>query len=375
MTFGRAVASVTASLAVAGCAVVAVGMSRTHHPSPRTADAAHLAAPTARPAFLPPTGTTAAAAPRQHRSRPATPPTTSASPRTSASPTTSAVTTSAAPTTHVAASTSAAPTTHTAPTTHAAPTTAATRASTHAPTHPRTTHARTAHSAPATHKVTHKDTHSAPAQRTATAPKGHKLPLGFTTGNARKVITVVAHSHHSTTATLQAWSKAAGGWVKHGSAIHAHVGTDGLTRHASESRSATPIGSFTLTRAFGRDHNPGTSLPYVHTTPADWWISQPGKLYNTLQECSSHCAFTQGSPNEHLYYETPYYDYAVVIDYNTRNAPGGVHQGKGSAFFLHVHPAGTGGTAGCVDIPVAKLVKIMRWLTPSSHARILIGVS
>jgi L,D-peptidoglycan transpeptidase YkuD (ErfK/YbiS/YcfS/YnhG family) len=132
------------------------------------------------------------------------------------------------------------------------------------------------------------------------------------------------------------------------------------------------MGSFTLTQAFGRDANPGTALPYLKTTPADWWISQAGPLYNTHQRCSSGCAFTQGAPNEHLYYEVPFYDYAVVIDYNTRDA-GPVRQGAGSAFFLHVSVGAP--TAGCVSIDRTDLVRILRWLRPADHPRILIGVS
>jgi L,D-peptidoglycan transpeptidase YkuD (ErfK/YbiS/YcfS/YnhG family) len=111
----------------------------------------------------------------------------------------------------------------------------------------------------------------------------------------------------------------------------------------------------------------------VRSTPADWWISQPGPLYNTRQRCSSGCAFKLGSPNEHLYYETPYYDYAAVIDYNTRNAPGGVRQGAGSAFFLHVEVGAP--TQGCVAIDVGQLVRILRWLRPADHPRIVIGTS
>jgi L,D-peptidoglycan transpeptidase YkuD (ErfK/YbiS/YcfS/YnhG family) len=144
-----------------------------------------------------------------------------------------------------------------------------------------------------------------------------------------------------------------------------------MTRYPSESKSATPIGSFTLTHAFGRNSDPGTALPYLRTTPADWWISQSGALYNTHQRCSSGCSFRRGSPNEHLYYEIPYYNYAVVIDYNTRNAPGGVRQGAGSAFFLHVTDGAA--TAGCVAIPQSTLVSLMRWIGPGAHPRILIG--
>jgi L,D-peptidoglycan transpeptidase YkuD (ErfK/YbiS/YcfS/YnhG family) len=202
----------------------------------------------------------------------------------------------------------------------------------------------------------------APAVRTG-------LPLAFSTGTATRVITVVAPSTSSTTATLQAWQKSGSGWARHGAAIPAHVGSQGLTTHSSESLSATPIGSFTLTQAFGALGNPGTQLPYLRTDSADWWISQPGPLYNTHQHCASGCAFAQGSPNEHLVYETPYYNYAVVIDVNMHPTV----QGAGSAFFLHVTDGNP--TDGCVSIPQADLVAIMQWLTPAAHPRMLIGIS
>ena len=213
------------------------------------------------------------------------------------------------------------------------------------------------------------------AQRSATLSvvHGSRLPLPFKTHSATRVITVVAKSSSSTTATLQAWHKVGKNrWAKTGKGVLAHVGSDGLTKHPSESKSATPIGSFTLTHAFGRLADPGTRLHYFKTTPADWWISQSGPLYNTHQRCSSNCKFHQGAPNEHLYYETPYYNYAVVIDYNTRNAPGGVQQGAGSAFFLHVSVGQP--TAGCVAVRESKVKALLRWLKPSTHPRILIGV-
>jgi L,D-peptidoglycan transpeptidase YkuD (ErfK/YbiS/YcfS/YnhG family) len=204
----------------------------------------------------------------------------------------------------------------------------------------------------------------------APGPRGQSLPLRYSTGTATRVITVTAHSTNNTTATLQAWTRAAGGgWRKYGGAVTAHVGADGLTSSPSEFRSATPMGSFTLTHAFGYYSNPGTALSYFRTTPADWWISQSGPLYNTHQRCSSSCPFNQGDPNEHLYYETPYYNYAVVI-----NTPSGRDAyPHGSAFFLHVTDGQA--TAGCVAITQSKLVSLMRWLTPGAHPRILIGVA
>jgi L,D-peptidoglycan transpeptidase YkuD (ErfK/YbiS/YcfS/YnhG family) len=194
------------------------------------------------------------------------------------------------------------------------------------------------------------------------------LPLRYSTGSATRVITVTASHTWNTVATLQAWTKApGGGWLRSGSAITAHIGSQGMTTAPSESKSATPMGSFTLTQAFGYYGNPGTGLRYFRTTPADFWISSPGRYYNTHQRCSS-CGYANGV-NEQLYYETPYYNYAVVI-----NTPSGADAyPHGSAFFLHVTDGGP--TAGCVAIPQSRLVPLMRWLAPSTHPRILIGTA
>ena len=202
------------------------------------------------------------------------------------------------------------------------------------------------------------------------------LPLPFGTGDATRVVTVTAGSAGDTAGVLQAWQRSGAGWQKYGAAIRAWLGSDGLTTHPSEQSTATPIGSFTLTQAFGRAPNPGTALPYFQTTPADWWVSQPGALYNTHQRCSGSCTFDTSSsssnPNEHLYYELPYYTYAVVIDANTANSATGVRPDGGSAYFLHVTVDAP--TQGCVSIDESALVSLLRWLTPAAHPRILIGV-
>jgi L,D-peptidoglycan transpeptidase YkuD (ErfK/YbiS/YcfS/YnhG family) len=44
---------------------------------------------------------------------------------------------------------------------------------------------------------------------------------------------------------------------------------------------------------------------------------------------------------------------------------------RGSAIFLHV--TGAGSTAGCVSIPQANLVTVLRWLDPAQHPRIVMA--
>lgn len=330
MSFARVLSSLAATAAVAGCAVVVVGMSKAGNSTP-AADVTD------------PVTTAAATSPRvpatfaPHVVMPSTTPSTARP--SSARP-------SHAATTAPAGRPAAPPVTSRAPTPPAPPKPTSRPPASSTPPAPK--------APPATHK---------PAPR-----RGIALPLGYSTGSATRVITVTATGTGHTTARLQAWYKApGGGWLHYGSAVTAHIGADGMTRSPSEFRSATPMGSFTLTQAFGALSDPGTSLPYFTTTWADYWISSPGRYYNTHQRCSS-CGYNNGT-NEQLRAAVPYYNYAVVI-----NTPSGADAyPHGSAFFLHVTDGRA--TAGCVAIPQAKLVTLMRWLTPSTHPRILIGTA
>jgi len=195
------------------------------------------------------------------------------------------------------------------------------------------------------------------------------LPLDLPTEDSTQVLTVIVTSATDEAGELQRWTKSASGWSAVGAPVVAHVGRLGVTAHEREGIAATPIGSFTLTQAFGRLPNPGTALPYFRTTPRDWWISQPGPLYNTHQQCAGECDFAQHSPNTQLMYVDPQYNLGIVIDYNRDP----VVQGAGSGVFLHV----TRGlpTAGCISIAQPDLVQVMRWLKPSAHPHILVGVA
>jgi L,D-peptidoglycan transpeptidase YkuD (ErfK/YbiS/YcfS/YnhG family) len=181
----------------------------------------------------------------------------------------------------------------------------------------------------------------------------------------------VASSSSATTAVLTAWQRSGNGtWSVAYGPYPAWVGSEGIGT-ASEYHSRTPRGTFTLTQAFGRLANPArpTNLPYHLSQPNDWWVSDVNSSqYNTLQNCvKSACPFNT-SVSEHIYYEVPYYNYAVVMDVNRWPAvPGG-----GSAYFLHVTDHTP--TAGCVAIDQANLIKVMRWLDPAQHPRIADGI-
>jgi L,D-peptidoglycan transpeptidase YkuD (ErfK/YbiS/YcfS/YnhG family) len=189
------------------------------------------------------------------------------------------------------------------------------------------------------------------------------------TADAGQVITVAAPALGSQRASVQAWQRAGTGWQRVGAATPAWLGEAGLSTSAREGYSATPVGSFTLTQSFGNNPDPGTRLPYFQAGPDDWWSGDSNSpTYNTHQRCASGSCPFNTAESENLHDAGWVYGYAVVIDYNSAPA----RPGKGSAFFLHVTQDEP--TAGCVSINRDDLVRMMRWLDPVRHPRILIGV-
>jgi L,D-peptidoglycan transpeptidase YkuD (ErfK/YbiS/YcfS/YnhG family) len=203
---------------------------------------------------------------------------------------------------------------------------------------------------------------SAPQPRTA-LPAGVPEPPA-TTG---QLVTVISAGPASTTATLRAWERLpAGGWRATMIPLKVRVGTDGVGK-ASESGRRTPVGSYTLDQAFGRAVDPGTKLPYRHVGNDDWWVSDTHSAsYNTYRHCRiGTCNFDE-SAGENLGQAGASYDYAMVIGYNTAEPVAGA----GSAFFLHVDAGAA--SAGCVEVPRATVVSLLRWLDPARHPRISI---
>jgi len=194
------------------------------------------------------------------------------------------------------------------------------------------------------------------------------LPLGVDAGNSTEVVTVVAPSSRSTTATLTSWQLSSAGWKAVVGPMTAYVGSAGVGA-AHEGIARTPQGVFTLTEAFGRAADPGTALPYRQVDDQDWWVGdQHSSLYNQHARCADGtCPFDE-SVSENLYDVGPVYDYAAVIDYNRRNTV----RGAGSAYFLHV--TNNAATAGCVAIDRTSLVSVLKWLSPGAQPLISLGV-
>ena len=186
------------------------------------------------------------------------------------------------------------------------------------------------------------------------------------TAGARQLITVQAPPG-STYAQLALWTRQGTCWRRVAGPWQARLGYGGLSAHKREGDGATPTGTYPIgATVYGLAPDPGLRLRYHQLRCGDWWVSNPSSpAYNEFRHVT--CG-TRLTASEALWTVSPQYRYFAVIDYNTRP----VVPGRGSAIFLHVAVAAT---AGCVSLPEAQLVHVLRWLRPDAKPLIHIGIT
>lgn len=189
------------------------------------------------------------------------------------------------------------------------------------------------------------------------------------TSGSTQLVTVTA-SPHATSATLSTWVRRGTCWRRVAGPWTARLGRSGLSSHKREGDGATPTGTYRFgATMYGIAANPGVRFRYHRLTCGDWWDEDPGSAtYNEFRHVACGAAPRFGGGSEALWKISPQYRYFAVISYNA--SP--VVPGRGSAIFLHV---AVGATAGCVSLPEARLVQLLRWLRPASRPLIRIGSS
>ncbi len=205
---------------------------------------------------------------------------------------------------------------------------------------------------------------AAVTSRPATPTANAATRLRTLPATTAQVVIVHAPSAGSTVATLETFSRAAGTWQPEFAAMPARVGSRGIGTKTQEGVPMTPAGVYGFgATMYGVRADPGVRYAWHHLADGDYWDENPDSpTYNTFV----HGADPGGS-SEALWSTVPAYDYFAVITYNLPDAV----PGKGSGIFLHV---GTGAaTAGCVSLGATDLVKVLTWLNPAAHPRIVIA--
>ncbi|HVS67985.1 MAG TPA: L,D-transpeptidase family protein [Mycobacteriales bacterium] len=200
-------------------------------------------------------------------------------------------------------------------------------------------------------------------------PSGHALPTRLKgVHDATQVISVVAAGYGSTTATVRAFAKRNGTWHQVFGPWSAWIGQAGFAAPGAkrEGDGRTPSGSYRISYFFGVDPNPGgLHFRWRHAHSYDYWDDDSSSpRYNEWVNTRRHPAGRSPEP----LHVTPSYRDVAVIDYNAARTPG-----RGSAIFLHVthHSA----THGCVALPRPEVIRLLRWLRPSHHPRIIMGTA
>lgn len=142
------------------------------------------------------------------------------------------------------------------------------------------------------------------------------------------------------------------------------IGTSGfIGRNDSgktrEGDGKTPIGTFTVGKAYGIADDPGSRIPYTKVTNDMYWCGRSDSpYYNTLIN-----AARSGPGDEHLIEYTEAYQYLLDIGYNPECAPY-----RGSAIFLHC--SRNQPTAGCIAIPREEMAATLRVITSGTRISI-----
>lgn len=124
----------------------------------------------------------------------------------------------------------------------------------------------------------------------------------------------------------------------------------------------TPLGTYTMTMAFGIKPDPGSWVRYHHVRSGDYWVEDNASAYYNQLRNKRKGGFRWWLPSsddnssERLQDYPGQYDYAVVINFNR---PDPVRH-RGAGIFLHVN--GDGPTAGCVSISKRHLRIVLAYL-------------
>ncbi|WP_304105957.1 L,D-transpeptidase [Mycolicibacterium bacteremicum] len=178
-----------------------------------------------------------------------------------------------------------------------------------------------------------------------------------------QLIVVQAPRADSPVGTLTAYEMVGRDWQQILGPIPADLGELGVGE-PQDDVFRTPVGTFPLGMAFGREPNPGTALPYTRVDDQDWWdedVDSP--TYNTLVRSPT----IPSEDAENLGRSGVMYDYAVLVDHNPARIPG-----RSAGIFLHVSDGEP--TWGCIAVARDDMRTLLQWLDPAASPRITIGV-
>ena len=192
----------------------------------------------------------------------------------------------------------------------------------------------------------------APARLATVAGLGPRT-LASVPAVSTQVVVVRGDGPTSATATIELYQRSRGRWVRSGQ-WRGHVGARGWTSNHREGDLRTPVGTYSLRDAGGREPDPGTALPYYRSPQFE---ARGESVYGESLEGS--------------------FDYVIAIDYNRRAGRSPLDEARprgavrGGGIWLHVDHGDP--THGCVSVPVEGMKTLLRALGPTRHPVVVMG--
>jgi L,D-peptidoglycan transpeptidase YkuD (ErfK/YbiS/YcfS/YnhG family) len=193
------------------------------------------------------------------------------------------------------------------------------------------------------------------------------MPTGTT-----QIIAVTSTNIRTSIATVTPYQLDNGIWQLRFPSSPSDVGRDGWRspRLRREGDGTTPLGVYGIgSTLYGTGPLPLTTFPVRRIVPGDYWDENPatGARYNTFQQTRvTNCARDPfGGDSECLWEEGAAARVFVAMGFNTPS-----RGAYGSAIFLH---AGTAPTQGCVAVPMAYVLRLVTWLSPSSAPLVVLA--
>ncbi|MBR1724914.1 MAG: hypothetical protein IJ723_07870, partial [Ruminococcus sp.] len=144
-----------------------------------------------------------------------------------------------------------------------------------------------------------------------------------------------------------------------------YVGLEGLGE-ANCRQTITPVGTFTIDKAFGLADDPGCQMEYTKCD-GDWYWSgdaREGMHFNELVNINDVPGLDPEECERIADYEYPY-QYCLNMGWNSENDPE-----KGCAFFFHCQGVRTPYTGGCVSVNEPVMKFIMQHVKPGCRITI-----
>ena len=134
-----------------------------------------------------------------------------------------------------------------------------------------------------------------------------------------------------------------------------YIGLEGMGK-ADSYHAVTPIGTFTIDKAFGIADEPGCQMEYTKVTEDDYWSGdmREGMHFNEFVKIGDVPGLDPEAC-EHLIDYTYEYQYCLNMGYNSECVPG-----EGSCFFFHCMSLVKPCTGGCVAVNEAVMKVIMQ---------------